>query len=134
MGGDARGGRGALRRLAVGMAVLTTSGMLALAAPGDAQAASSLCAGRKVRTLSFSTGSVRVYKSGDWICAYTVQRNPGPQRRISVSVQARGHVPVRKTRKHARTSLPVRVYAGHRCVWVRGSVGRGSVSSGWILC
>jgi len=26
------------------------------------------------------------------------------------------------------------VHAGQRCVWVKGRVGRGSVSKGWILC
>jgi hypothetical protein len=40
------------------MAVLTGAGLLALAAPADAAAAVSNCAGRKVRTLPFSTGAV----------------------------------------------------------------------------
>ena len=59
------------RRLALGLAVLTASGLLAVAAPGDAQAASALCPGRKVRTLPFSTGTVLVYKRGGYVCAVT---------------------------------------------------------------
>ncbi|MFF4588722.1 hypothetical protein [Streptomyces sp. NPDC001388] len=132
MGRDARGVPGALRRrLAVVLAVLTAAGVLALAAPGAAQAASAPCAGRKVRTLSFATGSVLVYRSGDWLCAYTVQRSPGTERKISVSLQVRGHVAVRKTRKHTHRSETVRVYTGHRHVRVKGSVGRGEGSWSW---
>jgi hypothetical protein len=53
------------RRLALGLAVLTASGLLAVAAPGEAQAAASAyCPGRKVRALSFSTATMLVYKRG----------------------------------------------------------------------
>jgi hypothetical protein len=116
------------------LAVLTASVLLALVAPGSAQAASAPCPGRKVRTLSFSTGSVQVYKSNGSVCAVTLQKNPGTRKQMSVSVQARGLRAVRKEGSRTRRIGPVSVYAGHRCVWVRGSVGRGSVSSGWILC
>ncbi|WP_327315213.1 hypothetical protein [Streptomyces sp. NBC_01235] len=140
MGG--RGGVGGarsatVRRLVGGLVVLIVSALLAVAAPGSAQAASASaasCTGRKVRTLTFSTGSVLVYKDGGLVCAYTVQKTPGTKRLVSVSVQARGHVAVRKARQHTRSSPVVKVYAGHRCVWVRGSVAGGSYSSGWILC
>ena len=132
--GDARGVPGAIRRLAAGMAVLTAATVLALAAPGDAQAASSPCPGRKVRTLSFSTGAVYVYKSNGTICAVTVQKNPGTRKYMSVSVQARGFHAVSVDGPRTRRIGPVKTYAGHRRVLVRGSVGRGSVSSGWILC
>ncbi|MER5430667.1 hypothetical protein [Streptomyces sp. NPDC002588] len=135
MAGNGWGVPGALRRrLAVVIAVLTASGVLALAAPGAAHAASSPCAGRKVRTLSFSTGSVLVFRNGDWVCAYTLQKHPGRERSVSVSVQARGQVPVRRSREHTRSSPPVKVHAGHRLVRVKGSVGRASTSSGWIRC
>ncbi|MDT9701360.1 hypothetical protein [Streptomyces sp. P17] len=122
------------RRLGVGLAVLTASGLLAVAAPGEAQAAGMSCPGRKVRTVPFSTGSVQVYRSGGTVCAFTVAKNPGPRRTMAVSVQARGHRPVPYQGKHRRKTLTVSVYAGHRCVKVTGRVGGGSVASGWILC
>ncbi|MFF9058404.1 hypothetical protein ACF09K_06800 [Streptomyces sp. NPDC014882] len=122
------------RRLGAGLAVLTASLLFAVAAPGSAQAAPAACAGRQVRMLPFSTGSVLVYKNGGRVCAVTVQKHPGTKRAVSVGVQARGHVAVRKSRKHTRSSPPVEVYAGHRCVRVSGSVGSGTYTSGWILC
>ncbi|MHC3470414.1 hypothetical protein ACYF6T_17055 [Streptomyces sp. 7R007] len=122
------------RRLALGMAVLTASGLLALAAPGDAQAAS-YCAGRKVRDLPFSTGTVHVYKHDGYVCAVTFPKHASSTRRtMSVSVQARGNRPVVDKGRYSHHAGPVTVHAGHRCVWIKGSVGRGSVSSGWILC
>ncbi|MEV6172674.1 hypothetical protein AB0L99_31230 [Streptomyces sp. NPDC051954] len=124
---------GAIRRgLALGMAVLTASGLLALAVPAEAHAAAP-CAGRKVRTLPFSTGAVHVYKNGRRICAVTLARNPGPKRTMSVSVQVRGHRPLAyKDKRTHRISTPL-VYMGHRSVRVKGAVGGGSVSTGWIL-
>ncbi|MFI6852778.1 hypothetical protein [Streptomyces sp. NPDC050416] len=123
------------RRLALGLAVLTASGLLAVAAPGEAQAAASpSCPGRKVRTLPFSTGTVLVYKRGAYICAVTVTKKPGVKRKMSVSVQARGSRPVVDEGRFAYHAGPVMVHAGRRCVWLKGRVGQGSVSSGWILC
>jgi hypothetical protein len=125
--------RGAIRRgLALGIAVLTTSGLLGLAAPAEAHAAAKPCAGRKVRTLTFSTGIVRVYKQDREICAVTIAKNPGPVRTMKVSVQVRGHRPVAFTdRRVRRISTPL-VYMGHRSVRVKGAVGGGSVSTGWV--
>ncbi|MCK8431506.1 hypothetical protein G3I77_00275 [Streptomyces sp. D2-8] len=123
------------RRLALGLAVLTASGLLAVAAPGDAQAATSaFCPGRKVRTLPFSTGTVLVYKRGGYVCAVTRTKKPGAKRKMSVSVQARGNRPVVDEGKYAYHAGPVTVHAGRRCVWLKGQVGRGKFSSGWILC
>ncbi|GAA2272785.1 hypothetical protein GCM10010234_04550 [Streptomyces hawaiiensis] len=123
------------RRLAFGLAVLTASGLLAVAAPGEAQAATSaLCPGRKVRTLPFSTGTVLVYKRGGYICAVTLARKPGTWRTMSVSVQARGNRPVVDQDTYAHHAGPVSVHAGRRCVWLKGQVGRGKFVSGWILC
>lgn len=125
---------GALRRrVALGMAVLGTSGLLALAAPGTAQAAA-VCPGHEVETLRFSTGIVHVFRRGDYICAYTVPKASGAKRTMSVSVQARGSRPVVDKGRYKRRAGPVTVHAGHRCVLVKGAVGGGSVSSGWILC
>ena len=125
---------GALRRrVALGMAVLGTSGLLALAAPGTAQAAA-VCPGRQVETLPFSTGAVHVFRRGEYICAYTTPKASGGKRTMSVSVQARGNRPVVDRGRYTRRAGPVTVHAGHRCVLVKGAVGGGSVSSGWILC
>ncbi|MFI2504513.1 hypothetical protein [Streptomyces sp. NPDC018972] len=127
-------GSGAIRRrLAPVLAVLTVAGLLVVAAPADAHAAA-YCAGRKVRTLPFSTGSVAVYKRGGYVCAVTLAKNPGTKRKMSVSVRARGGRPVVDEGKFKHHAGPVTVHAGRRCVWVKGRVGGGSVSSGWILC
>nr|WP_206440064.1 hypothetical protein [Streptomyces scabichelini] len=121
--------------MALGVAVLTASGLLSLAGPGtgDAEAAA-LCSGRKVRTLPFSTGSVQIYKKRGYVCAVTLPQRQGPRKYMSVSVQARGNRPVTDRGRFTRHAGPVTVHAGHRCVWVKGSVGSGSASSGWILC
>ncbi|MFE9773044.1 hypothetical protein ACFYOV_15440 [Streptomyces sp. NPDC005931] len=127
-------GSGAIRRrFALGLAVLTASGLLAVAAPTDAHAASH-CAGRKVRTLPFSTGAVEVYKRGGYVCAVTLAKKPGPVRKMMVSVRARGGRPVADEGRYRHHAGPVTVHAGRRCVWVKGRVGGGSINSGWILC
>ncbi|MCP3756137.1 hypothetical protein ACFRJ1_15565 [Streptomyces sp. NPDC056773] len=92
------------------------------------------CAGSLVRTLPFSTGEVRVYKTRDRACAMAVARAPGQRRAMSVSIQPRGGYPVRDAGQFTRYAGPVTVHAINRCVYVKGSVGAGSVDSGWILC
>ncbi|MFF1414836.1 hypothetical protein ACFVX6_34595 [Streptomyces sp. NPDC058289] len=99
-----------------------------------AQAATGGCAGNLVRTLPFSTGEVRVYKTRDRACAVAVAREPGQRRAMSVSIQPRGGYPVRDAGQFTRYAGPVTVHAINRCVYVKGSVGAGSVDSGWILC
>ncbi|MEV6834326.1 hypothetical protein AB0N17_07375 [Streptomyces sp. NPDC051133] len=123
------------RRLALGAAVLAASGALALVGSGTAQAAADgTCAGHEVRTLPFSTGVTHVYKHDGYVCAVTVARHPGAPQTMSVSVQARGSRPVVDEGRYRHLAGPVSVHAGHRCVWIRGSVGTASRSSGWILC
>ncbi|MFK0151617.1 hypothetical protein ACIQVL_07555 [Streptomyces sp. NPDC090499] len=123
------------RRLALGVAVLAASGVFALVAPAEAQAVTAAnCAGREVRTLSFAGGTVHVYRQGGYVCAITLPKESGGRRLMSVSVQARGNRPVVDKGEYSHRAGPVTVHAGHRCVWVRGTVGRSSVSSGWILC
>lgn len=118
--------------MALVLALLTTAGLLTLAGPGSAEADS--CAGRKVRTLFFSTGSVHVYKRGRWVCAVTVAKRKGIRTWMPVSVQARGsRAVVREGLFKSRVESDI-VHAGRRCVWVKGEAGRGRVSKGWILC
>ena len=127
-------GSGAIRRrIALCLAVLTTSGLLTVATPTEAQAAA-YCPGRKARTLSFSTGSVHVHKRGGYVCAVTVAKKPGAKRKMTVSVQARGSRPVVDEGRYKHHAGPVTVHAGRRCVWVKGTISGRSVSSGWILC
>ncbi|MFH8236717.1 hypothetical protein ACSLFT_04715 [Streptomyces sp. G6] len=128
-----QGGAGIRRRLALGTAVLTAAGLLAVAVPQQAQAAAP-CPGRKVRTLPFATGSVLVYERSGYVCAVTVPKKSGTKRQMSVSVQARGGRPVVDSGRFAHRAGPVTVHVGNRCVWVRGTVSGRSVSSGWILC
>ncbi|MDQ0991024.1 hypothetical protein [Streptomyces sp. V3I7] len=126
---------GIRRRLALAAAVLAASGALALAVPGSAQAAADgTCAGREVRVLPFSTGAVHVYRQGGYVCVVTLPAKPGGERPMTVGVQARGSRPVTDSGRYTYRAGPVTVHAGHRCVRVKGSVGRGSVSSDWILC
>ncbi|MGW2646645.1 hypothetical protein ACWC2T_17405 [Streptomyces sp. NPDC001393] len=126
---------GIRRRLALGAAVLAASGVLALVTSGTAQAdTGGGCAGPEVRSLPFSTGVTHIYKSDGYVCAVTVARQPGPAQTMSVSVQARGSRPVVDTGTYRYHAGPVTVHAGHRCVWIKGAVGQGSVSKGWILC
>ncbi|MEU6230488.1 hypothetical protein [Streptomyces sp. NPDC047042] len=133
------------RRLALGLAVLTASGMLSLASPATAEAASraeaastasrvSVCSGRKARTLTFSTGVVHIYRRSGYVCAVTVPKRPGARQWMSVSVRARGSLPVVDEGRFSKRAGPVTVHTGRRQVWIKGAVGRGSVSSGWIRC
>ncbi|WP_405816978.1 hypothetical protein OG241_20460 [Streptomyces sp. NBC_01390] len=132
------------RRVALGLAVLTASGMLSLASPAAAEAASaastsassevSACSGRKARTLTFSTGVVNIYRRNGYVCAVTVPKRAGARQWMSVSVRARGGRPVVDEGLFSKRAGPVTVHAGRRQVWIKGAVGRGSVSSGWIRC
>ncbi|MHC0429752.1 hypothetical protein ACX6XY_06115 [Streptomyces sp. O3] len=116
-------------------AALAAALLLGLTGPGIGQAhAAGPCPGKKMRTLSFSTGAVHVYKSRGFVCALTRPKKAGKRQYMSVSVQARGGRAVPDADWFTQYAGPVKVYAGNRCVWVRGKVGRGSVSSGWILC
>ncbi|MGP3954311.1 hypothetical protein [Streptomyces sp. 7N604] len=123
----------ARRRIAIGTAAVLAFGAAGIAGAGTAEAAA-LCPGRKMRTLDFATGKVHVYKSNRIKCAVTFTKSPGKRQKMSVSIQARGSRPRSDSGYYTRRAGPVRVTAGGRCVYVRGSVGSRSVSSGWILC
>ncbi|MET7284422.1 hypothetical protein [Streptomyces sp. NPDC005573] len=129
------GARGAIRRRpALCVALLAVSGVLTLLAPAAHAATDPTCTGREVRTVPFSTGAVHVYKRGAYVCALTVTKAPGAARVMSVGVQARGSRPVVDRGTYRYHAGPVTVHAGHRCVRVTGTVGRGAVASGWFLC
>ncbi|MFD9306411.1 hypothetical protein ACFWCB_27765 [Streptomyces sp. NPDC060048] len=130
----ARKGRGRWAgRLGVFTAALWMAASALLAAQ-PAQAATGGCPGRLAVALPFSTGEVRVYRTRDQACAVAVAGDPGRRRPMSVSVQPRGGYPVRDSGRFTRYAGPVSVHSIHRCVYVKGSVGTGSVDSGWILC
>jgi hypothetical protein len=77
---------------------------------------------------------VHIYRRNGYVCAVTVPKRPGARQWMSVSVRARGGRPVVDEGKFSKRAGPVTVHAGRRQVWVKGAVGRGSVSSGWIRC
>ncbi|WTW08435.1 hypothetical protein OG848_18020 [Streptomyces canus] len=124
---------GAIRRLAMGLAVTAAAGMLGVAVPGQAQAAASSCEGRKVRSFPFATGTVEVYKRGGYVCAVTLPKHPGVRQHMKVSLRAYGLRPVEDAGRYKYRAGPVTVHAGQRKVWVKGEVGRGAYDSdGWI--
>jgi hypothetical protein len=121
------------RHMALGVAVLTASGVLSLAGPGTGSAeAAALCSGRKVRTLPFSTGSVQIYKKRGYVCAVTLRERQGTRTYMSVSVRAWRARPAVNKGLFKHHAGPVTVHAGHRRVLIKGTVGSDSASSGWI--
>ncbi|MDC2947120.1 MULTISPECIES: hypothetical protein [Streptomyces] len=133
-----RGARSAIRRpLALALAVLTLAGLLAVAGPAGSAEAASSCAGRKVRTLTFDAGTVRVYrKGGRYVCAVLVPRKQvtgkggAKARKGTIRVRAWAGQWVRNKRHPAG---PVTVHAGRRPVCVHARVGSVRYTSGWIL-
>ncbi|MCB5169270.1 hypothetical protein LG634_31225 [Streptomyces bambusae] len=132
----ARRARSRARRTALRVwGVLAVGLFLAVGAlPAEPAQAAFGCAGRLMKTLPFSTGEVRVYKTRTHACAVTLAKRPGRPQYMMVSIQPRGGVPVPDSGMFSRQAGPVSVSALSRCVFVRGRVGSGSVSSGWILC
>ncbi|MFJ8748433.1 hypothetical protein ACIREO_03670 [Streptomyces sp. NPDC102441] len=131
-------GRPAVRRMVASFLVLPLLGALVLAlgpvGSSPAQAAASPCAGRLVKEVTFSTGSLRVHKSRAYACAVTVAKKPGARRAMRVSLQPRGGRAVVDSGKFTKLAGPVTVHALNRCVRASGSVGGSSGSTGWILC
>ncbi|MGH4028408.1 hypothetical protein ACQB60_05655 [Actinomycetota bacterium Odt1-20B] len=137
-GAGSRGRRGRIRcRFAGALAVLTAAALLVLTGPAAGTAGAAVaadCAGRKVHTFAFSTGKLVVYKDDRYVCAVTYTKRPGVRQTMSVSIQVRGSRPARDKGRYTHHAGPVKVYVGHRCVWVRGKVGGRGISKGWILC
>ena len=97
------------RRTALGLAVVTVAGALTVLGAGSAAADS--CSGRKVRSLSFSTGTVHVHKSGGHVCAEVVAKRRTGVKKMTVS----SHAPKNAFRQTlARVSLSY----GHHTVRV----------------
>jgi len=118
-----------------GFAVLMAVATLTVAGPGAQRAdAAAPCAGRHVKTVKFSTGELRVYKSRNYACAVTLAKRPGAKRAISISLQPRGGRAAVDKGRFTRQAGPVTVHALHRCVRATGAVSGVSRSTGWILC
>ncbi|MEU7066295.1 hypothetical protein [Streptomyces sp. NPDC046161] len=123
-------------------ALWLVGGALPTASPARAATATATaaerdrCAGRPAKGVPFPSGGgeLRVYKSRARVCAVTLASHPGERRRMAVSVQPRGGVPVADAGRFTRYAGPVTVGAISRCVYARGNVAAGSADSGWILC
>ncbi|WP_159691864.1 hypothetical protein [Streptomyces sp. Tu 2975] len=117
------------------LAVVTAVAAFTVAAPGVQQAdAAAPCPGRLARTVTFSTGELRVYERGNYACAVTLAKRPGVRRSMSVSLQPRGGRADTDSGRFTRQAGPVTVHALNRCVRATGSVSGTSRSTGWILC
>ncbi|UUU22277.1 hypothetical protein [Streptomyces sp. DSM 40750] len=120
--------------MALVLAVLTTAGLLTLAGPvGSAEAAAPGCGGRKVRTLTFDAGTVKVYRKGRrYVCAVLVPEKAGKAkpRRAFVKMRPRGG---EWAKNKTHPTGPVIVHAGKRRVWIHAQVGSEKYDSGWIL-
>ncbi|WP_308426787.1 hypothetical protein [Streptomyces xantholiticus] len=121
--------------MARALAVVTAIAALTFAAPGVPHAeAAAACPGRLAKTVSFSTGELRVYERGDYACAITLAKRPGTRRSMSVSLQPRGGHGDEDSGSFTRQAGPVTVHSLNRCVRATGSVSGVSRSTGWILC
>ena len=87
-----------------------------------------------MRTLTFSTGFVQVYKKRGYVCAVTRPQEGGRPAVHDGERAGAGQPPVAQRGQFRKYAGPVKVHAGGRCVWIKGAVGSGSVSTGWILC
>ncbi|WP_405802377.1 hypothetical protein [Streptomyces halstedii] len=122
------------RRLAAALLVLPVLAAAGLVLGAGEATAAALCPGRLVKTVTFSTGSLQVYKSRAYACAVTVAKKPGARREMKVSLQPRGGRAVVDQGKFTTRAGPVRVHALNRCVRASGSVGGSAGSTGWIGC
>lgn len=124
--------RGATRRpTALTLAVLTIAGLLVLTGPGAGGAsAAASCVGRKVRTLTFDAGTIRVHRKGTrYVCAVLIPKKKAKAPRATVRIRARGG---RWVRDQKYPAGPVTVHAGRRGVCINAQVGSRTYQSGWI--
>ncbi|MFI1340099.1 hypothetical protein [Streptomyces sp. NPDC020777] len=130
-------GPAAGRRLGAALFVLPLLGSAGLVLGGPAVApaqAAAACSGRLAKTVTFATGSLRVYESRSYACAVAVAAKPGARRTMRVSLQPRGGRAVVDSGTFTTLAGPVTVHALNRCVRASGSVAGSSGSTGWILC
>ncbi|MDG4864275.1 hypothetical protein P8605_39650 [Streptomyces sp. T-3] len=118
----------------LGAVLVATAVLFSLVGPSSGSAeAATRCKGHRVKTLSFSTGTVKVYRSGGDLCAVTVAKHTGSRKTMTVSIQKRGQRPVQlkgKAKKYmGGVTIPVR---RNHPVWIKGSVGGGKVGDGWF--
>ncbi|MFG3494265.1 hypothetical protein [Streptomyces sp. NPDC047928] len=117
------------------VAVVCAVGVLLVGGPGVQPAAAAAgCSGRLVKTVPFSTGELRIYKSRQYACALTVAKKPGARRAMSVSIQPRGGRAATDKGDFVRQAGPVTVHALNRCVRASGHIAGKGASTGWILC
>ncbi|MFG2332114.1 hypothetical protein ACGFMM_21105 [Streptomyces sp. NPDC048604] len=117
------------------LAVSLAAGALTVAAPGTSQAAAaSVCTGRPAKTVSFSTGELRLYRTRHYACAVAVAKSPGARRFMSVQLQPRGGRAAVDEGRFTRQAGPVTVHALNRCVRATGNVGGVTATTGWVLC
>ncbi|MFI8517142.1 hypothetical protein ACIGEZ_04830 [Streptomyces sp. NPDC085481] len=117
------------------LALVVAAGGLVLAGPGAGSAdAVSVCQGRPTRTIGFSTGELRLYRTRHYVCAVAVAKRPGGPRAMSVSLQPRGGRAAVVAGRLSRQAGPVTVHALNRCVRASASVAGRGASTGWILC
>ena len=126
-------GRRALARLLV-LPLLGSLGLVVGVTGTTSAYAASSCTGRPAKTVTFSTGQLRIFKSRAYACAVTVAKKPGARRVMRVSLQPRGGHAVVDSGKFTQWAGPVTVHALNRCVRASGTVAGESVSTGWILC
>ena len=88
-----------------------------------AQAASG-CSGRLVKTVRFSTGSLRVYKSRAYACAVDRRQEAGRAPGDAGVAPAARRRAVVDSGRFTELAGPVTVHALNRCVRASGSVGR----------
>ncbi|MFI6960419.1 hypothetical protein [Streptomyces sp. NPDC050255] len=130
--GGRRGRGGAFRLLA--LALTTALGLVVGGVEASSADAASVCAGRPAKTVKFSTGELRVYRTRSYACAVAVAAKPGKRRPMSVQIQPRGGRPVIDRGSFTQRAGPVTVHALNRCVRASGTIAGKTGTTGWILC
>ncbi|MEV6164670.1 hypothetical protein AB0L71_22625 [Streptomyces sp. NPDC052052] len=122
-----------LARLIV-LPLVAAAGLVLGGTTANSADAATPCAGRPGKTVPFRTGELRLFRSRSYACAVAVAKHPGPRRRMSVTIQARGGSPVVDSGRYTRRAGPVTVHALNRCVRASATISGRSASTGWVLC
>ncbi|MGW0933369.1 hypothetical protein [Streptomyces sp. NPDC002666] len=128
-----RRGRGAPGRT-LALVLTTALGLVVGGVEASSADAASVCAGRPAKTVKFSTGELRVYRTRSYACAVAVAAKPGKRRTMSVQIQPRGGRPVIDSGSFTQRAGPVTVHALNRCVRASGTIAGKTGTTGWILC